>query len=880
MRSLSAFLSLSLFSLSPSALGWYQRCFFLGFSLGSSKMGGGAAADNGGRTPSGEWLPLRLAWGGFELVLPTQLRRAQREMARRHEYRSSALAQLAWAIFMVGPAPGRAEEFEQSRRAAQRGVRQLPFHMQRPISVTNGGKKLVFDNCFPSWMVDFHRASRYKELQPVLQSLYRVHWDAYTSYRGAVDTALRDDWRARLRACKLVCSNPSPAVLDLAGMQPAYPRHEPGRTEERLLESSSRTGHHDQAQRAPLISQPAPERPPAPGGPRKELPAPGSPMKELSPTRPVRDQQATVDRGGSESDQPGVDGPALASATAPDAPAGVAPPVAPVLGAPATGQGRDETALEPEDFILTGAPGSAPLIGPAECPADFDPYRGASSRELKYGVFGRPGWDTSEFWLKVRGDYPPLEASLGSAWRPPWRMPDLWEGVLPPPSPARIAFEEAREAFAGKEAHRAAARAKMAQACQTDERVHALALKRAQAAKAEFQQAEGIHRQIVDNRTAPKVDRQLDEELTYRLMRLPHWVVSPYLTSSWGFRSYPPDGFLSEMYVRERWWGHLTEPVTASATQSGAGPAAPYSVGKLREEDLYTKVVADRIKFPPAEGKVSVRDLLAEPWDWVFSEEHCKEMVRPRTEEAAGGRRPYLHMAESEKPKFWRRVKEFLMFIFLDPNDPVVAGAPRIGLFALKKNAQFDRLIADAVQGNLEYIAGKAQEIYERWLDTNPVRAAELGLGRKIMNIASPSDLVGLPGGVVCLTQGDFSNYFHTLLQIADFRAQQVFPDIPGSWVGGEFFAFSYSCHAGVRNGQSPQCYPLPRRARVDSAPAGGKSTCALAARAAHGRSHVCSGRSGGAGGRGRKDCAVQGSCSAGGPSACSGTVAGGQAST
>jgi hypothetical protein len=223
--------------------------------------------------------------------------------------------------------------------------------------------------------------------------------------------------------------------------------------------------------------------------------------------------------------------------------------------------------------------------------------------------------------------------------------------------------------------------------------------------------------------------------------------------------------------------GNPSETVAVSLRSNG------YTVGRKEQQERFRKIDLPRLDI------ATVGDTLLDPlkfveypYDLLFTEEYLRLcMVTP---EPVRG-----HQSLNLGPKVTKGdLADALKHMMFFSTDPAVLDAPRNGLFALLKGLdecglERHRLVADFVRGNAEFSMAKMQGLYEELVAADPERAARLGCGFKVMNIASPADLTDVPPGICSKSSSDYASYFFQFAQLEFLLRYQGLFDVDGASV-------------------------------------------------------------------------------------------------
>ena len=182
-----------------------------------------------------------------------------------------------------------------------------------------------------------------------------------------------------------------------------------------------------------------------------------------------------------------------------------------------------------------------------------------------------------------------------------------------------------------------------------------------------------------------------------------------------------------------------------------------YSITNLKKHDLVEPLSVQRASLPPLPHMpVDMMSLLPWPFDEIFSESGFRRLVDD-SRRAFLGEVPAFDFFESEAERgfFLVALGERRMVRFLPGWHPHANGT-----FGLKKSALKQRFLADLRRGNFCLISMKQlKQVFEEYLAKYPDRAS--GVDAKFFELFKPSALAHMPGGAICKTVSDLSDFFH-----------------------------------------------------------------------------------------------------------------------
>jgi hypothetical protein len=228
----------------------------------------------------------------------------------------------------------------------------------------------------------------------------------------------------------------------------------------------------------------------------------------------------------------------------------------------------------------------------------------------------------------------------------------------------------------------------------------------------------------------------------------------------------------------------------------------PYSVSPATKKELFRLTDPKELSLPPpppaGARRVKVQDFITDrtnehldasfPFHLLFTEENL-ERCRLTAEEmpARTGSHTSLNLApgvtkvELAKCLMARGVAD--MF---SEDAPGMRTTEAAGCFTLLKSevpTVKTRFVFDGVNENRPYSMAKLQLIYLEILAAHPVLAQRLELSDKLMDIPDPHGVTDMPEGAVCVSSGDYSDYFYQILTYLWLISSQAF-----GWFDGADF--------------------------------------------------------------------------------------------
>jgi hypothetical protein len=204
-----------------------------------------------------------------------------------------------------------------------------------------------------------------------------------------------------------------------------------------------------------------------------------------------------------------------------------------------------------------------------------------------------------------------------------------------------------------------------------------------------------------------------------------------------------------------------------------------YSVSRAEKKELFRKVDPRRLDLPEV-GRSLLRpeDFLGFPFEYIFSEGGIAFCLVEVTEPDKGHTSCNLADGVTQRDLIAKLDLHGLLYFLRE-----YVNERRGGLFSLNKTkavlpdgTERHRIVHDAVNPNKEICMVKLQRLYEMCCAMNPVRAALMGCGSKVMNIASPADLCDLPSGAACSANTDYKCFFYQFRQLRHlWRLQGLF---------------------------------------------------------------------------------------------------------
>jgi hypothetical protein len=228
----------------------------------------------------------------------------------------------------------------------------------------------------------------------------------------------------------------------------------------------------------------------------------------------------------------------------------------------------------------------------------------------------------------------------------------------------------------------------------------------------------------------------------------------------------------------------------------------PYSVSANKKKELFRFTDPKELSLPPPPPRgarqVRVEDFISDrteehldacfPFNLLFTEENLE---RCRLTEEEMPKRTGPHTSLNLAPGVTKLdlakhlIKHGVADLFTEET-PGMLEAESCGSFSLLK-AELPvvktRFVFDGVNNNRPYSMPKMQQIYLELLAMYPVRAMRLGLSEKIMDMPNPQDVCDMPGGAVCVSTGDYSDYFYQIHTYFWLIASQAF-----GWFDGADF--------------------------------------------------------------------------------------------
>jgi hypothetical protein len=184
-----------------------------------------------------------------------------------------------------------------------------------------------------------------------------------------------------------------------------------------------------------------------------------------------------------------------------------------------------------------------------------------------------------------------------------------------------------------------------------------------------------------------------------------------------------------------------------------------YSVSRAEKKELFRKVDPKLLDLPEI-GRSLLRpeNFLGFPFEYIFSEGGIAFCLVDVTEPDKGHTSCNLADGVTQRDLVTKLDLHGLLYFLRE-----YVNERRGGLFSLNKakavlpdGTERHRIVHDAVNPNKEICMVKLQRLYEMCCAMDPVRAALMGCGSKVMNIASPADLCDLPSGAACCGNTDY----------------------------------------------------------------------------------------------------------------------------
>jgi hypothetical protein len=208
----------------------------------------------------------------------------------------------------------------------------------------------------------------------------------------------------------------------------------------------------------------------------------------------------------------------------------------------------------------------------------------------------------------------------------------------------------------------------------------------------------------------------------------------------------------------------------------------PYSVSAKRKKELFRYTDPKELSLPPPPPRgarqVRVEDFITDrteehldacfPFNLCFTEENL-ERCRLTEEEmpARSGPHTSLNLAPGiTKLDLAKHLLKHGVAGVFPEETPGMLETESCGAFTLLK-AELPvvktRFVFDGVNNNRPFSMAKMQQIYLEYLAMYPERAMRLGLSEKLMDIPSSQDVCDMPPGAVCVSSGDYRDYFYQI---------------------------------------------------------------------------------------------------------------------
>ena len=212
----------------------------------------------------------------------------------------------------------------------------------------------------------------------------------------------------------------------------------------------------------------------------------------------------------------------------------------------------------------------------------------------------------------------------------------------------------------------------------------------------------------------------------------------------------------------------------------------PYTVAKAVKDETFRLIVPSALALPgPDNAPVDVRRFLTWPWTVVFSPENMATYRRTPAELAAlpSSRPARVCMADGhDEADLYLALLQARMLQFMTLAD--APAGPDNGAFAVPKGEDMLRFILAGGPGNDLWSHARVKAKYAEIVAREPLRAAQLNLSPRLMDLPSPAALTGLTPGASGVFLSDYKNFYYGLLQLPEMLCSQRLPPIDGGRVG------------------------------------------------------------------------------------------------
>lgn len=202
----------------------------------------------------------------------------------------------------------------------------------------------------------------------------------------------------------------------------------------------------------------------------------------------------------------------------------------------------------------------------------------------------------------------------------------------------------------------------------------------------------------------------------------------------------------------------------------------------------FKHIVPQRLALPPVGHRLAqLEGVISWPFDVLFSPAVLRRCRLTDAEVADLPRPPRsaheVHMAEGHTyQELVTLLVERNMVILFDAK--VAPAGPSNGGFAVVKDDDHDRFIVNEIPGNQRWSLRRLQGEYTTIIGGEPVRAARLGLGPKVMPLTGPDAVIAGVGAPQYMGGSDFENCFFSIPALPELLGSQRLPPIAGRLVG------------------------------------------------------------------------------------------------